>query len=207
MRSIEIVARTKEDAIDMAVKELQVDPEQLRVDVLEETVNKGLLGLLNVGKVKVRVTVKEDISQEAVRLLREILVSMGISAQVEVFNRKDHIVLNISGHDLGRIIGKRGQTLNALQYLLNIAVNKDREERERIIVDVAGYRQRREESLRKLALRKAERVKKYGKKEILYPMAPYERRIIHMTLQNNREVLTYSEGVEPHRRVIITPQN
>lgn len=207
MRSIEIIARTKEDAVDMAVKELQVDPEQLKVDVLEETVSKGLLGLLNVGKVKVRVTVKEDISQEAVRLLREILVSMGISAQVEVFNRKDHVILNISGQDLGRIIGKRGQTLNALQYLLNIAVNKDREERERIIVDVAGYRQRREESLQKLALRKAERVKKYGKKEILYPMAPYERRIIHMTLQDNHEVMTYSEGVEPHRRVIITPQN
>lgn len=206
MRSVEIVARTKEEAVNMAIKELNVDPSQIKVEVLDESSNKSFLGLLSVNKVKVRVTIKEDIAQESVRLLREILVNMGIAAQVEIFKRPDHIILNITGHDLGKIIGKRGQTLNSLQYLLNLAVNKNREEKQRIIIDVAGYRQKREDSLRKLALRTADRVRRYGKKEVLYPMAPYERRIIHLTLQNNKEVLTYSEGEEPYRRVIISPQ-
>ncbi|HHU50505.1 MAG TPA: protein jag [Firmicutes bacterium] len=206
MRSVEMVARTKEEALELALKELQTEEDQVDVEVLEESSSKGLLGLINVNKVRIRVTMKEDLSQKAARLLREILVNMGISAQVEVFKRDDHITLNITGEDLGRIIGRRGQTLNSLQYLLNLAVNKGRAEKERIIVDVAGYRKKKEESLKKLALRSADRVKRYGKKEILYPMSPYERRIIHLALQNNDEIMTYSEGEEPYRRVIISPQ-
>lgn len=206
MRSVEIVARTKEEALELALKELQTEEDQVDVEILEESSNKGLLGLINVNKVRIRVTMKEDPSQKGARLLREILVNMGISAQVEVFKRDDHIILNITGEDLGRIIGRRGQTLNSLQYLLNLAVNKGRAEKERIIVDVAGYRKKKEESLKRLALRSADRVKRYGKKEILYPMSPYERRIIHLALQNNNEIITYSEGEEPHRRVIISPQ-
>lgn len=206
MKSVEIVARTKEEALELALKELQTEEDQVDVEVLEESSSKGLLGLINVNKIRIRVTIKEDISQKAARLIREILVNMGISAQVEVFKREDHIILNITGEDLGRIIGRRGQTLNALQYLLNLAVNKGRVEKERIIVDVAGYRKKREENLKRLALRSADRVKRYGKKEILYPMSPYERRIIHIALQNNDEIMTYSEGEEPHRRVIISPQ-
>ncbi|HEY8345469.1 MAG TPA: RNA-binding cell elongation regulator Jag/EloR [Bacillota bacterium] len=206
MRSVEIVARTKEEALELALKELQTEEDQVDVEILEESSSKGLLGLINVNKVRIRVTMKEDPSQKGARLLREILVNMGISAQVEVFKRDDHIILNITGEDLGRIIGRRGQTLNSLQYLLNLAVNKGRAEKERIIVDVAGYRKKKEESLKRLALRSADRVKRYGKKEILYPMSPYERRIIHLALQNNNEIITYSEGEEPHRRVIISPQ-
>ena len=144
MRSVEMVARTKEEALELALKELQTEEDQVDVEVLEESSSKGLLGLINVNKVRIRVTMKEDLSQKAARLLREILVNMGISAQVEVFKRDDHITLNITGEDLGRIIGRRGQTLNSLQYLLNLAVNKGRAEKERIIVDVAGYRKKKE---------------------------------------------------------------
>jgi len=207
MQSVEVVARTKEEALDIALKELNAEESQVDVETVEETTSKGLLGLLSVSKVKIRVSFKEDLAQKAAHLLREILVNMGVPAQVEVFKRSDHITLNINGENLGKIIGRHGQTLNSLQYLLNLAINKGRIDRERVIVDVAGYRNKREENLKRLAMRSAERVKRYGKKEILYPMSPYERRIIHLTLQNNNDIMTYSEGEDPHRRVIISPQS
>ncbi|HEY8391495.1 MAG TPA: RNA-binding cell elongation regulator Jag/EloR [Capillibacterium sp.] len=207
MKSVEIVAKTKEEALELALKELNVDESKVKVEVLEETSSKGFLGLLNVNKVKIRVTVKEELAQKAVRFLREILVNMGISAQVEMFKRPGYVMLNINGDDLGQLIGRHGQTLNALQYLVNLAVHKDSDEEDRIIIDVAGYRKRREENLRRLALSAAERVKRKGKKEVLNPMSPQERRIIHLTLQNNKEVVTHSEGEDPYRRVVISPRN
>lgn len=206
MRSVEVVGRTKEEALDIALKELKVERTKVKVEVLEEIVNKGLLGLINLNRVRLRVKIEEETTQKAVRLLREILVNMGVSAEVETFQRDDHILLNINGDDLGKLIGRRGQTLNSLQYLLNLAVNRDREEREKIVIDVGGYRRRKEENLRKLAFRTANRVRFKGKKEVLYPMSPYERRIIHLALQNNTEVSTCSEGKDPYRRVVISPK-
>src|SRR5690554_3097113 len=288
MRSVEVVGRTKEEALDIALKELKVERTKVKVEVLEEIVNKGLLGLINLNRVRLRVKIEEETTQKAVRLLREILVNMGVSAEVEIFQREDHILLNINGDDLGKLIGRRGQTLNSLQYLLNLAVNRDREEREKIVIDVfrseeettqkavrllreilvnmgvsaeveifqredhillningddlgkligrrgqtlnslqyllnlavnrdreerekividvGGYRRRKEENLRKLAFRAANRVRFKGKKEVLYPMSPYERRIIHLALQNNTEVSTCSEGKDPYRRVVISPK-
>src|SRR5690554_482790 len=206
MRSVEVVGRTKEEALDIALKELKVERNKVKVEVLEEIVNKGLLGLINLNRVRLRVKIKEETTQKAVRLLREILVNMAVSAEVETFQRDDHILLNINGNDLGKLIGRRGQTLNSLQYLLNLAVNRDREEKEKIIIDVGGYRRRKEENLKKLAFRTANRVRLRGKKEVLYTMSPYERRIIHLALQNNTEVSTYSEGKDPYRRVVISPK-
>ncbi|HBG16396.1 MAG TPA: protein jag [Firmicutes bacterium] len=207
MKSVEIVARTREEALELALKELEVDESKVKVEVLEETSSKGFLGFLNVSKVKIRVSIKEDMAQQAVRLLREILVNMGVLAQVEMFKRPGYVMLNINGDDLGKLIGRHGQTLNALQYLVNLAMYKANENHERVIIDVAGYRKRREENLKRLALSTAERVNRKGRKEILYPMSPHERRIIHLTLQNSKEVMTYSEGEDPHRRVIISPKN
>jgi len=207
MKSVEIVAKTKEEALELALKELNVEESKVKVEVLEETSSKGFLGLLSVNRVKVRVTVKEELAQKAVRFLREILVNMGVFAQVEIFKRPGYVMLNINGDDLGKLIGRHGQTLNALQYLVNLAVHKDSDEEDCVIIDVAGYRKRREENLRRLALSTAERVKRKGKKEILNPMSPQERRIIHLTLQNNKEVVTHSEGEDPYRRVIISPRN
>ncbi len=206
MRSVEVVGRTKEEALNIALKELKVDRNKVKVEVLEEKANKGLLGLINLNRVRLRVKVKEETAQKAVRLLREILVNMAISAEIETFQKEDHILLNINGDDVGRLIGRRGQTLNSLQYLLNLAVNKDNEDKEKIIIDVGGYRRRKEENLKKLAYRTANRVSQRGKKEALYPMTPYERRIIHLALQNNNEVSTHSEGKEPYRRVVISPK-
>jgi spoIIIJ-associated protein len=206
MIEVEKVAKTKEEAVALALEELGTTEDKVKVEVLEEASSRGLLGLRNTSKVKVKVTLKEEVSQKAVRFLREILVNMGISAQVEMFKKPDHIMLNIKGDDLGALIGRRGQTLDALQYIVNLAINKQAEERERIIIDVEGYRKRREEILRKMALQTAEKVRRQGKKEIMQPMSPQERRIVHLTLQDMNDIITYSEGEEPYRRIIISPQ-
>lgn len=204
MKSVEKVSRTKDEAVAEALEELGVKPDKVRVEVLEET-TKGFFGLG--GKaVRVRVSVKEDLAQVAGLFLREMLVNMGVPAQVEIFKRTENTVLNINGNDLGILIGKRGQTLDSIQYLVNLAVNKDQTEKERIVVDVSGYRRRREETLRRLALKMADKVKREGKRQVLEPMSPHERRIIHSTLQTYKEVMTYSEGEDPYRHVIITPQ-
>lgn len=180
MRSVEVVGRTKEEALDLALKELKVGSNRVKVEILEEKVNKGFLGLININRVRLRVKVKdkEECAQKAVRFLREILVNMGVSAEVETFKRPDHLILNINGSELGKLIGRRGQTLNSLQYLVNLAVNKDSEEREKIIIDVGGYRRRKEESLRRLANRVATRVGLHKKKETLYPMSPDRKSVV-----------------------------
>lgn len=206
MKSVEIVAKTREEALELALKELDVAESKVKVEVLEETSSKSFLGLLSVNRVKIRATIKEELAQRAVRFLREILVNMGIFAQVEMFKRPGYIMLNVSGDDLGKLIGRHGQTLNALQYLVNLSVHRNSDDQERIIIDVGGYRKRREENLKRIALSAAERVKKKGRKETLNPMSPLERRIIHLTLQDSKEVVTHSEGDDPYRRVVISPQ-
>ena len=207
MKSVEIVAKTREEALELALQELEVDESKVKVEVLEETSSKGFLGLLSVNRVKIRATIKEELAQQAVRFLREILVNMGIFAQVEMFRRPGYIMLNVGGDDLGKLIGRHGQTLNALQYVVNLAAHRDSNEQERIIIDVGGYRKRREENLKRIALSAAERVKQRGRKEVLNPMSPQERRIIHLALQDNKEVVTQSEGDDPYRRVVISPKN
>lgn len=206
MKSVEKVGKTQQEALDEALRELDVSIDKVNIDVFEET-SKGLFGFLSSKSVRVKVTVKEDLGQSAGLFLREMLVNMGIPAHVEIFKRKDSTTLNINGKDLGVLIGKHGQTLDALQYLVNLAINKDKTEKERIIIDVEGYRRRREETLRRLALKIADKVKREHKKEVLEPMSPHERRIIHSTLQGYKEVFTYSEGMDPYRHVIISPQD
>lgn len=206
MRTVEKTAKTKEEAIAEALRELGVTEDKVNIEVFEES-SKGIFGFLSSKVVRVKVTEKEDPGQIAGLFLREMLVNMGVTAQVEIFKRKDNILLNINGRDLGILIGKHGQTLDALQYLVNLAVNKNKSEKERIIIDVEGYRRRREETLRKLAIKLADRVKREKKKEVLEPMSPHERRIIHSTLQGNKDVFTYSEGADPYRHVIISPQD
>lgn len=205
MRSIEKTGRTKDEAVRAALKELGVSLDEVKVEVIEQE-RTGFLGILQGRQTRVRVTVVEDVGKAAARFLREILVGMGITARVETLRRDDHVILNVTGSDLGLLIGRRGQTLDAIQYLVGMAANKGMEEKRRIIVDVQGYRHRHEESLRRLALRTADRVKSERKKAVLSPMTPADRRIIHTTLQNHDGVFTFSEGQDPFRRVIVSPQ-
>jgi spoIIIJ-associated protein len=129
---------------------------------------------------------------------------MKVKAEIELSENDDSVILNIKGNDIGILIGRRGETLDSIQYLTSLVINKDNDDYKRVVVDVENYRMKREETLINLANRLADRVIKYRKNITLEPMNPYERRVIHSTLQNNNSVRTYSVGDEPNRKVVIT---
>ncbi|NLO97214.1 MAG: protein jag [Peptococcaceae bacterium] len=204
MNVIEKTGRTTEEAIEACLRELGVTRDQVVIEVLEEPGKKGLLGLFGTRPARVKVCLDDDPSSLACKFLKKLTSAMNIEADFEVFHREDHILINITGSDLGILIGRRGDTLEAVQFLTNLAVSKKVPGKTRIIIDVEGYRKRREETLIKLAKRLAEKVKKTGNRVVLEPMTPQERRIIHTALQNEWKISTFSEGEEPHRRVVIS---
>lgn len=201
MRSVEITARTTEDAVKQAVEQLGVPAEEIEVEIIEES-SKGFLGFG--GKMaRIKATVKNNCANRAIDYLKNVTAHMGIPTELTVEESSEYIKIKIEGESMGVIIGRRGETLDALQYLTNLVANRRGQERRRIIVDTEGYRERREETLEKLARRLSERVRRTGQKVFLEPMNPQERRIIHTALQNDRYVTTMSEGEEPFRKVVI----
>ncbi|MBP2655674.1 MAG: single-stranded nucleic acid binding protein [Firmicutes bacterium] len=217
MKVIEVSGKTVEDALDAALAELVVSREEVEYVVLEEP-SKGLFGFLGGRSAKLRVSVKAEVKEEEPELqkvvnvdpeiaaqdfLKNVFSAMKLKVSIERMTKSDSIVLNLRGDNLGVLIGKHGQTLDALQYLTNLAAHRDSENRIRITLDVEDYRKRREETLIRLAHRLADKVKIRGEKVVLEPMSPQERKIIHMALQNEQRVTTYSEGEEPFRKVVI----
>ncbi|GIP22378.1 MULTISPECIES: RNA-binding cell elongation regulator Jag/EloR [Paenibacillus] len=146
----------------------------------------------------------KDPYQEAASFITEVGASMGLQVEVEIVKRKDSAILNISGSDLGLLIGRRGQTLDALQYLTNIVANRYSHSFIRLVLDAENFRERRKKTLEELALRLAGRVVRTQKEVSLEPMSPQERKVIHSKLQDHPDVKTYSKGEEPNRRVVIT---
>lgn len=145
----------------------------------------------------------EAAAAKAKAFLQEVLQHMGIDVVIEKMIKEDKVLLHLHGKNLGILIGKHGQTLDALQYLTNLTTNQGQTSRHFIMLDVENYRHRREETLKQLALRLANRVKKNGDRVVLEPMNGYERKIIHVTLQNDPQVRTESEGQDPYRHVVI----
>lgn len=139
----------------------------------------------------------------ALAFLKEVTEQMGLDIDISAKANEDNVFVNIQGKDSGTIIGKRGQTLDAIQYLTSLVVNKNQENYIRVVVDAENYRSKREKTLEKLANRLADKVVKTKRSVRLEPMNPYERKVIHATLQNNPRVTTRSEGQDPYRRVII----
>ncbi|HHV61170.1 MAG TPA: protein jag [Firmicutes bacterium] len=214
MRGVERTGRTVDEAVESALQELGVDRQRVVIEVLEEG-NKGFWGLVAPKPARVRVTVKEDGIDKAHHFLGGILQGLGIDATVDVDRAGTPVRFNIMGKGLGTLIGRRGQTLDAVQYLVNLVANREARKdgelagdqgRYQIVVDAEGYRGRREQALRSLALRVAERVRREGRQARLEPMSPLERRIIHLALQDNKDVTSYSEGEEPYRRIVIVPR-
>ena len=203
MKSVESTGKTIDEAILMAVAQLGVQRDNLEIEVLEEPV-KGLFGLIGAKDAKIRATIKRSSADQAKEFLMKLLELMGMEAIVDSTEISSSIKVEIKGAGMGLLIGHRGETLDAIQYLVSLVVNKDSNEYKRVIVDTENYRRKREETLKKLARRLAYKVAKTRKKVVLEPMNPYERRIIHSTLQNDRYVKTYSEGDEPFRKVVIT---
>ncbi|TJX13664.1 protein jag [Tissierella creatinini] len=198
-------AKTIEDAIKEALKELEAKENEVEVEVLEEP-SKGLFGLIGAKEAKVKVSLKYNPIETANSFLGKVLDGMGIKAKNNIKIEDNTLLVDvedISPSDMGILIGKRGNTLDAIQYLLSLAVNKNREEYLKVIIDSEGYREKREQTLINLANKMAEKAK-YSKRAVkLEPMNPYERRVIHATLHEIGGVNTYSEGEEPYRRVVI----
>lgn len=203
MKVIEMTGKTVDDAIKNALNELKVTEDKIEVEVLEEG-SKGLFKLIGAKPARIKVKVKRDYIYEARTFLRDILDNMGIIAEIKVKEESDTIKISLTGPDMGILIGYRGETLDSLQYLVSLVVNKGHETAyKRVVLDTENYRLKREETLKRLAFKVAGTVRRTGKIIKLEPMNPYERRIIHSALQDDRYVQTFSEGEEPYRRVVV----
>lgn len=207
MRVAEKTGKTVEEAIIAGVQELAVDRDRVKVEVLEEPAKKGLFGLFGSRLARVRVSYEVNPGLLATEFIQKVCLAMDVQAQTEVSKDGENWHVNITGPELGILIGRRGDTLDALQYLTNLAVAKQLAERVRVVVDVEGYRKRREETLVRLAKRLSEKVIRTGLRVVLEPMNPHERRIVHTALQDESRVSTFSEGDDPNRRVVISLKN
>ncbi len=199
---VEKTGKTVQEAISLALEELGASESEVDIEVLEEG-SKGIFGFIGTRLARVRVTLKETAGSIGMKFVRNVLEKMKVEADIDVEEDEESVYLRIRGRDIGIIIGRRGETLDSLQYLTSLVVNKNTERYKRVVIDIENYRKKREETLVRLAEKLAARVVKYKKPITLEPMNPYERRIIHSTLQNNKYVETHSIGEEPNRKVVI----
>jgi spoIIIJ-associated protein len=206
MRSVEKEGKTAEEAIEKALEELGVGREQAQIEILSEPNHKIFRFLAGRG-VRIRVTVPEEdpLLNEAKGLLHRVLEQMGIQCEVSAGKGQDCLLLELRSQEAGLLIGRKGETLDALQYLLNRILNPDGLRRNRVILDAEGYRARKREETVSFAHRAAEKAKSAGREIVLVPLGPYERRIIHITLQEDPEVNTFSEGEGYLKRVHVVP--
>lgn len=203
MKSIEIEGKTVEEALNKALIRLNVERDKVDVEVLNHG-SRGLFNVIGVKPAKIRVSTKYDYIEEAHYFLNNILKCMNINSEITITEENNVVRINLSGDKIGLVIGYRGETLDSIQYLVSLIINKVHElPHKKVILDAENYRSKREETLKRVALKTANKVKVTGRVFKLEPMNPYERRIIHSALQGNTSVKTYSEGEEPFRRVVV----
>lgn len=205
MKTVEKTAKTVEEAVELGIEELGIKRENAEIEILSEPSN-GLFGFIGTRSAKVKISMKKLPADYARDFIHELIEKMGLSnVNVEIKKQNENtIFVDIVGDNLGILIGKRGQTLNSMQYLANLVVNRQFNEFNRVMIDIENYRDRREKTLKQLAENLARKVVKGRRNIVLEPMIPQERRIIHTALQNNPSVSTYSQGDEPFRKVVIT---
>lgn len=232
MSSIEVTGKTVEEAITMAVMQLAVRRDNLNIEVIQEP-EKAKFGLFGGKPAIIRATTKQGstaISQpkekteqkivseivenrrnesdsiqmeQARTFLNGLFEKMNINVEVDIQENESTMNIDLSGQNMGLLIGHRGETLDAIQYMISLIINKGNQTFTRVVLDTENYREKREKTLQKLALRLADKVVKTRRKVALEPMNPYERRIIHAALQDNKKVFTRSQGEEPYRKVVI----
>ena len=203
-KRIEIKSKTKEEAIQSALLQLGVEEKDIEVNVIQNP-SKGFLGLIGAkeGIYEITVIKKEEIDI-AKEFVENILLKSKINAKVNATQEENLIKISIEGKDATCLIGRRGETLDAVQFLTGLALNKiNKDSHMRVIVDIENYRSKREQSLVRYARKVAREVAKTRRTKKLDYMNPYERRIVHSALQNDKYVITYSEGTDPYRRVVI----
>lgn len=204
MKVVEKSGRNVDEALAAALDELGVPSDRVKIEVLDE--GKG--GFLGIGAkpAVVRVSLRESRKERVEQFLDEVCTAMEVDVKVDVREEGDYLYADVHGREAGILIGHHGQTLDAMQYLLNLVASKVGDNNQRVVLDVEGYRKRREETLTNLAVRLAERVQRNGEPMVLEPMSAHERRVIHLALQDNPHVVTGSEGEDPFRRVVIQPK-
>lgn len=204
MEYIEVTGRTVDDAITESLVRLGTTSDKIEYEIVDKG-STGFLGFKNkpaVIKVRKKYTIEDSITE----FLQNIFVAMDMKVDITVNKnvQTDTMDVELTGSEMGVLIGKRGQTLDSLQYLTNLAVNKDSEEYIKVKIDTEDYRNRRKETLENLAKNIAYKVKRTKRAVVLEPMNPFERRVIHSALQNDKYVSTHSEGEDPYRHVVVT---
>ena len=204
MEFIEVTAKTVDDAITESLVQLGTTSDKIEYEVIE----KGSNGFLGIGSkmAKIRVRKKSDVEDYVRDFLEDVFHAMDMKVEIMITKSEDgkNVDVELKGDEMGVLIGKRGQTLDSLQYLTNLAVGKQVNEYVKVKLDTADYRKRRKETLENLARNIAYKVKRTKRPVSLEPMNPFERRVIHSALQNDRYVSTHSEGEEPYRHVVVT---
>lgn len=203
MTKILASGKTIDDAVKNGLAQLQVAEDRVKVVVIEQP-SKGFLGLIGSKDAKVELELIPDAKEEAEKFISDVAKAMGLQVRLSWQESKEGLLLSIAcDGDLGMIIGRRGQTLDALQYLVTIVANRYSDNHIRIVLDAENFRERRRKTLEELSDRLAGRVIRTRTEVVLEPMAPHERKIIHSQLQGHPKVKTFSKGDEPNRRVVI----
>jgi spoIIIJ-associated protein len=204
VKEVTATGQSVEAAVESALAQLQTTRDRTEISILEEG-KKGLFGIFGSKPAVVRAVLKPDPIEEAVQFLKNIGDKMGAPVEVEVRKEGKEAELILSGEKIALFIGKRGQTLNSLQYLTQLVVNKSSDSYLNVVLDAEDYRKRRNDTLVQLAQRLAQKAIKTGKDVALEPMPSYERKVIHAALAGTRKVKTYSSGADPNRHIVISP--
>ena len=205
MRQVTASGQTVDEAVQTALEQLDTTRDNVEVNVIDEG-KRGIFGLFGSKLAVVNVSIAKNQIEETEKFIKEITQQMNIDIDLKTTVHNNHVIFEVSGEKIALLIGKRGQTLNALQYLIQLVINKHGKQFYRVTLDAEGYRERRRETLQSLAKKMAQKAKRLNRKVALEPMPPYERKIIHTALQADDDITTYSDGVEPHRHIVIKPK-
>ncbi|RFU62509.1 RNA-binding cell elongation regulator Jag/EloR [Peribacillus glennii] len=204
MKQVTATGQSVEEAVDSALAQLNISRDRAEIKIVDEG-KKGFLGLFGGRQAVVKVTVRPDAIEEAVKYLENVSEKMGVTVQVDVRQDGKNLTFWLSGEKIALLIGKRGQTLNSIQYLTQLVANRYSNQYLNITVDAEDYRKRRIDTLIQLAERMAAQAVRSGKQVSLEPMPSYERKVIHTALMNYPKIKTTSSGTEPYRHLVITP--
>ncbi len=206
MREVEVNSNSVDEAVEEGLNILGVRKDNIQVDILSEP-SQGFLKFLGNKSAKVKLRVLKGPEEYLKSFLEKVLQSLRLEGNIVIEKNAENIYIDISGKDLGVLIGKRGNTLNSLQYLCNVVLHRQFSLNEdRVILDIENYRQKRKGTLENLAYNLAQKAIRTGKEIVLEPMTPQERRIVHLALKDNNDINSYSQGNEPYRKVVITPK-
>jgi len=204
VKQVTATGQTVKEAVESALAQLQTTEDHTEISIIDEG-KKGIFGIFGARPAVVKVSVKMDPIEEAEKFLISVCEKMGAPITIDVEKSGKQVKFMLSGEKIALLIGKRGQTLNSLQYLTQLVINRFSNQYLNVILDAEDYRKRRNETLIHLAEKLAQKAVQSGKEVALEPMPSYERKVIHSALMNNKRITTYSSGVDPHRHIVIAP--